>query len=62
MTKEELKERILNEMCIDDEPSWRLAKEICKEYRGRLKKGIGLTEVYLRIVELKKEANNDRTE
>lgn len=56
LAKEELKERILNEMCIDDEPAWRLAKEICEEYKGRLKEGIGLSDVYLRIKELKKIA------
>ena len=56
MTKEELKERILNEMCIDDDESWRLAKEICEEYKGRLKDGIGLSNVYCRIKDLKAES------
>ena len=58
MNKEQLKERILNEMYIDDEPAWRLAKEICEEYKGLLKGRIGLSEVYCRIKDLQKEAKN----
>lgn len=52
MSKEELKQRILNEMCVDDE-EWRLTKEIYEENKSSLKEGIGLSNIYNRIQELK---------
>lgn len=53
MDKEALKQRILNEMSIDDDEDWRLAKEIYEENRTRLKEGIGLSNIYNRIRELR---------
>lgn len=55
--KEALKQRILNEMCIDSEEDWRLAKEIYEENKNRLKAGIGLSNIYCRIKDLKKNPN-----
>ena len=52
MNREALKQRILNEMSIDNE-DWRLAKEIYEENRTRLKEGIGLSNIYNRIRELR---------
>ena len=52
----DLKTRILEEMVIDDESAWNLAKEIYEKYRSVLKPRIGLSEIYNRIIELKKEA------
>ncbi len=51
--KEKLKERILNEMVIEDIEASRLADEICTHHT--LKEGYNYEDVYARIIELKKE-------
>ncbi len=50
-----LKERILEEMLIDNDADWALAKEIYEENKGTLKEGIGLSDIYCRIRELREE-------
>jgi len=51
-----LKQKILEEMVVNYEPLWELAKEIEREYRERFKNPrTGLSEIYNRLVELQKE-------
>lgn len=56
MEKETLKKKILEEMIIEDEESYKLAREIFDENFSRLKEGITIWTIYRRIVALK-EAN-----
>ena len=52
MSRETLKQRILDELCVDG-ADWRLAKEIYSENKDRLKERIGLSDIYNRIKDLR---------
>lgn len=46
MGKEELKKRILEEMTIEYDPLWDLAKEIYVMYLPKLQEGITIDDIY----------------
>ena len=54
MEEEKIRERILKEITIEDEESWKLARDIFTENTNRLKPGITIEGIYNRVTELKK--------
>ena len=55
MEEEKITERILKEITIEDEESWKLARDIFTENTNRLKPGITIEGIYNRVTELKKD-------
>ena len=55
MDEEKIKEKIIKEIVVEDEESWMLAREICRENCNRLKPGVSVDTIYEKIRELKKE-------